>query len=47
MMFTYEMPLSLPGLDAFVNVEDDVVVTEDGVENMNAMLSREMRVKLR
>jgi Xaa-Pro aminopeptidase len=46
MMFAYEMPLSLPGLDAFVNVEDDVVVTEDGVENMNAMLTRDMRVKL-
>jgi Xaa-Pro aminopeptidase len=46
MMFTYEMPLSLPGLDAFVNVEDDVVVTDDGVENMNSMLSRDMRVKL-
>ncbi len=47
MMFTYEMALELPGSDCpFFNIEDDVVVTDTGVENMNAMLSREIRVKL-
>lgn len=47
MMFTYEMALELPGVKTpFFNVEDNVVVTEDGVENMNAGLSRELRVKL-
>lgn len=45
MMFTYEMPIRLPGSEAFFNVEDNVVVTETGVENMSAMLSREMQVK--
>ncbi|HBY96052.1 MAG: Xaa-Pro peptidase family protein [Ardenticatenaceae bacterium] len=45
MMFTYEMPIRLPGSDAFFNVEDDVVVTETGVENMNAMIGRDLRVK--
>lgn len=45
MMFTYEMAIRLPGSDAFFNIEDDVVVTADGVENMNASLSRELRVK--
>lgn len=49
MMFTYEMALDLPAAKSrmpFFNIEDDVVVTETGVENMNAMLSRELRVKL-
>lgn len=47
MMFTYEMAIELPGSDCpFFNIEDDVVVTDSGVENMNAMLSRELRVKL-
>lgn len=46
MMFTYEMPVELPGKDTpFFNVEDNVVVTESGVETMNPMLSRELRVK--
>ena len=36
MMFTYEMPIQLPGSTAFFNVEDDVVVTATGVENMSA-----------
>jgi Xaa-Pro aminopeptidase len=45
MMFTYEMPIRLPGSEALFNVEDNVVVTETGVENMNSMLSREFRVK--
>jgi Xaa-Pro aminopeptidase len=46
MMFTYEMALELPGIKTpFFNVEDNVVVTEDGVENMNADLSRALRVK--
>ncbi len=46
MMFTYEMPVQLPGSNAAFNVEDDVVVTENGVENMSAMISRKIRVKL-
>jgi Xaa-Pro aminopeptidase len=46
MMFTYEMPVRLEGCRAAFNVEDDVVVTATGVENMSAMLSREMQVKL-
>ncbi|HZQ05980.1 MAG TPA: Xaa-Pro peptidase family protein [Anaerolineae bacterium] len=47
MLFTYEMAIDMPGYTstAFFNIEDDVVVTPDGVENMNANLSREMRVK--
>ena len=45
MMFTYEMPMRLPGSEAVFNIEDNVVVTETGVENMNADLSREMRIK--
>jgi Xaa-Pro aminopeptidase len=46
MMFTYEMPLRLPGHDIAFNIEDDVVVTAEGVENMSAMVTRDMRVKL-
>ena len=48
MMFTYEMPVELPGADhmPFFNTEDNVVVTETGVENLNADLSRELRVKI-
>jgi len=49
MMFTYEMALDLLGGESrmpFFNIEDDVVVTETGVENMNATLGRELRVKL-
>lgn len=46
MMFTYEMPIRLPGSEASFNVEDDVVVTDTGVENMNTEISREMRVRL-
>ena len=46
MMFTYEMPITLPGLDAFFNIEDDVVVTDTGLENMSSMITREPRVKL-
>jgi Xaa-Pro dipeptidase len=47
MLFTYEMVVDLPGsnVTAFFNMEDDVVVTETGVENMNGILSREIRVK--
>lgn len=47
MVFTYEPALELPGSDCpLFNIEDDVVVTESGVENMSAMLGRELRVKL-
>lgn len=46
MVFTYEMPVRLPDCDASFNIEDDVVVTEHGAENMNVMLTREIRVKL-
>jgi Xaa-Pro aminopeptidase len=47
MMFTLETAIELPGAERpFFNVEDDVVVTETGVENMNSMLSRELRVRL-
>jgi Xaa-Pro aminopeptidase len=47
MMFTYEMAVDLPeaGPLPFFNIEDNVVVTETGVENMNADLSRELRVR--
>ncbi len=47
MMFTYEMAIRLPDPEsnAFFNIEDDVVVTETGVENMTAMLSRDLCVK--
>lgn len=46
MMFTYEMPLRIEGSQASFNIEDDVVVTSDGVENMSAMIGRGIRVKL-
>lgn len=47
MMFTYEPFIGLPGGEyPFPHIEDDVVVTETGVENMSSMLSRELRVKL-
>jgi Xaa-Pro aminopeptidase len=46
MMFTLEPAIKLPGSDLEFNVEDDVVVTDTGLENMNSMLSRELRVKL-
>jgi len=46
MMFTFETPITLPGSTESFNVEDDIVVTNSGVENMNSMLSRELRVKL-
>lgn len=46
MMFTYEIPIRLPGLQALFNIEDDVVVTQHGVENMNCTISREIQVKL-
>jgi len=46
MMFTYEIPIRLPGLNGFFNIEDDVVVTENGVENMNSTLTRDLRVRL-
>jgi Xaa-Pro aminopeptidase len=45
MMFTYEMPIRRTGSDVFFNVEDDIVVTETGVENMSSMLDRGIRVK--
>lgn len=47
MMFTYEMVVELPdsSVTTFFNIEDDVVVTTDGVENMNAMLTRDLLVR--
>lgn len=45
MMFTYEMPVDLPGVETpFFNVEDDIVVTDSGVEVMNDQVGRELRV---
>jgi Xaa-Pro aminopeptidase len=46
MTFTYELPIRLSGLEAFFNIEDDILVTQDGVENMSAGSPRELRVKL-
>lgn len=47
MMFTYEMMIDMPGESLpFFNIEDNVVVTETGVENMSGSLSRELEVKL-
>jgi Xaa-Pro aminopeptidase len=48
MVFTYEMPVEMPGNGymPFFNIEDNVVVTRNGVENLNADLSREIRVKV-
>jgi Xaa-Pro aminopeptidase len=47
MMYTYEMALELPGSTstAFFNIEDNVVVTDSGVENMCGSLTRELQVK--
>lgn len=46
MMFTYEMSIELPGVTLpFFNIEDDVVVTRDGVLNMSGMLGRDFQVK--
>jgi Xaa-Pro aminopeptidase len=47
MMFTYEMVVELPGGQSgtFFNTEDDIVVTESGVENMTSMLSRDLIVR--
>jgi len=45
MTFTLETPILLPGSTADFNVEDDIVVTDTGVENMSSMLSRELMVK--
>jgi Xaa-Pro aminopeptidase len=44
MVFTYEMAIETPVEMPFFNIEDNVVVTDSGVENMNAELSRELRV---
>ena len=48
MMFTYEMPVRIVGVDNIpvINIEDDVVVTDDGVEVMSKEARREMTVKL-
>jgi Xaa-Pro aminopeptidase len=47
MMFTFEMGVEIPGKKLpFFNVEDDVVVSATGIENMCSTLSRELRVKL-
>ena len=48
MVFTYEMPVVMPanGYMPFFNIEDNVVVTRNGVENLNADLSRDLRVKM-
>jgi Xaa-Pro aminopeptidase len=48
MMFTFECTVSLPSGErsSFFNVEDDVVVTEDGVHNMSEEVSRDLVVKV-
>jgi Xaa-Pro aminopeptidase len=48
MMFACEMVVELPGSTPMpdFNVEDDVVVTETSVQNVNATLRRDFRVKL-
>ncbi|MCR4397961.1 MAG: M24 family metallopeptidase [Firmicutes bacterium] len=47
MMFSYEMSIEKPGMVLpFFNIEDNVVVSETGVENMSGSLSRELRVKV-
>jgi Xaa-Pro aminopeptidase len=47
MMFTYEMVVELPdsSTTTFFNIEDDIVVTDMGVENMTAMLTRDLLVR--
>lgn len=47
MMFTFECTVTPPDGEKapFFNVEDDVVVTEDGVRNMSAEVSRDLVVK--
>jgi Xaa-Pro aminopeptidase len=47
MMFTYECTVTLPNGERspFFNVEDDIVVTADGVRNMSAEVSRDLVVK--
>ena len=46
MMFTYEMSIEKPGLRLpFFNIEDNVVVSETGIENMSGSLSRELCTK--
>lgn len=48
MMFTFECTVSPPGGESvpFFNIEDDVVVTEEGVRNMSAEVSRDLIVKV-
>jgi Xaa-Pro aminopeptidase len=46
MMFTYEMAIRMPGSKAFFNIEDDVLVTTTGVENMSSIITRDLRVKM-
>jgi Xaa-Pro aminopeptidase len=48
MMFTFECTVTPPNGEKspFFNVEDDVVVTEDGVRNMSAEVSRDLVVKV-
>ncbi len=46
MMFAYEIPIRLPGSGAFFNIEDDIVITGQGVENMSLASPRILRVKL-
>ena len=47
MMFTYEMSIEKPGMSLpFFNIEDNLVVSATGIENMSGALSRELRVKL-
>jgi Xaa-Pro aminopeptidase len=47
MMFTCAMAIKLPDPTPmpFFNDEQDVLVTENGVENMNAKLNHDLRVK--
>lgn len=47
MMFTFEMGVEVPGKTLpFFNVEDDVVITATGVNNMSSAISRDIRVKV-
>jgi Xaa-Pro dipeptidase len=45
MMFALEPSVGMDGLKHRFNCEDNVVVTSSGCENMNAFLSRELRVR--